>query len=119
MRTTLTSWHTHLTLLTLPHVITFYFHAFELRGERHQNLDQMKAAVHRVLHRIPQEDFEAALMSMPIRWMKCVSSNGEYFEGHHLPFDPADFGLNIVFGESSDSDGSSSDEEQPNADHSD
>ncbi len=62
----------------------------------------MKDEVKKALCKIPAEDFERALMSMPIRWMKCVTAEGEYFEGHHLPFDPADHGLEIVFGEESD-----------------
>ncbi len=73
-----------------------------LRGVRHANLDAMKAAVFRVLRSIPQVEFEKALMSLPIRWMKCVSADGEYFEGRHMPYDPEDHGLEIVFGEESE-----------------
>ncbi len=55
----------------------------------------MKAAVHRALRDIPPEDIAQALrQSLPIRWMKCVKSNGEYFEGSHLIVDPeGDHGL--------------------------
>ncbi len=83
----------------------------ELGGIRHANLQEMKAAVMRVMRKIPPEDFTSALMSLPIRWMKCVSANGEYFEGCHLPVDPAEHGLEIVFGEDTESENSSSGEE--------
>ncbi len=80
-------------------------------GVRHANLDAMKAAVLKVLKKILEEDFATALMSMPIRWMKCVSAEGEYFEGRHLPFDPQDHSLEIVFGEDSEEEHTSSDQE--------
>ncbi len=35
---------------------------------------------------------------------------GEYFEGHHLPIDPAQHNLEIIFGEGSEEENSSSDE---------
>ncbi len=77
---------------------------------KHRNVQDMQEAVRRVLRNIPAEDFETALMSMPIRWMKCVEVGGEYFEGRHLTFDPADHGIEIFFGEDSDSDNTSSDQ---------
>ncbi len=83
----------------------------KLGGVRHANVQVMKAAVLKVLKKISPEDFATALMSLPIHWMKCVSADGEYFEGHHLPIDPAVHGLEIVFGEDTDSESSSSDQE--------
>ncbi len=64
----------------------------------------MKKAVLKVLKKIPQEDFATALMSLPIRWMKCVMAEGEYFEGRHLPCNPSNHDLEIVFGEDSETD---------------
>ena len=84
----------------------------ELRGIKHRNIEDLKEGVRRVLRNIPSEDFENAIMSMPICWMKCVSAGGEYFEGRHLPFDPADHSLEIVFGEGSELEESSSEEGQ-------
>ncbi len=44
--------------------------------------------------------------SLPIRWMKCIKAEGDYFEGSHLAVDPeGDFGL--FFGEPSDDDSDS------------
>ncbi len=65
------------------------------RGTRFANLDAMKGAVQRALREIPPEDVAQALrQSLPIRWMKCVKANGDYFEGSHLVVDPeGDHGL--------------------------
>ncbi len=85
----------------------------ELRGVQHRNLQEMKDAVMKVLRKIPAVEFERALMSMPIRWMKCVKAAGEYFEGRHLAIDPSEHGLEIVFGEGSEQEESSSEDEGP------
>ncbi len=52
-------------------------------------------------------------MSLPVHWMKCISAEGHYFEGHHLSVQPENFGIEIVHGEdtsSSESEGTSEDE---------
>ena len=71
----------------------------QLYGTWFWTLELMKEAVYRSLRAIPPEDFESALMSMPIRWMKCVTTQGEYFKGAHLTVDLEHFGIEIVFGE--------------------
>ncbi len=77
----------------------------ELRGHRFQNIRDMKTGVLRTLRAIPQKDFEAAIHSLPLRWMKCITAGGSYFEGRHVEVDPDDFGFEITWGESdSDSD---------------
>ena len=75
----------------------------ELRGHWFQNLRDMRTGVLRTLRAIPQQEFAAAIWSLPIRWMKCISSNGEYFEGQHINVEPEDFGFEITW-EDSDSD---------------
>ncbi len=74
----------------------------ELRGHRFQNLRNMKTAVLRTLKSIPQQEIHQAFQTLPLRWMKCISAQGEYFEGHHLQVDPDDFGFELVW-EDSDS----------------
>ncbi len=54
----------------------------------------MQEAVKLVLRRIPKEDFQACMDSLPLCWMKCIKAEGNYFEGSHLVVDPeGDFGL--------------------------
>ncbi len=63
----------------------------------------MQAAVLRELKRIPKEEFATALDTLPIRWMKCIKAEGEYFEGRGFDIDPeGDHGL-VFQEESSDS----------------
>ncbi len=72
-------------------------------GSSEVNLPDLQAAVQRTLRAIPPDEFEAALMSLPVRWMKCVSAEGHYFEGKHLSVQPENFGIEIVFGEENSS----------------
>ncbi len=59
-----------------------------LRGVRHPDVPSMQAAVQRELKKIPKADFQAALEQLPVRWMKCVTAGGEYFEGWNIQIDP-------------------------------
>lgn len=81
----------------------------ELWGRDFRRLVEMQEAVKLVLRRIPQEEFQACMDSLPIHWMKCIKAEGSYFEGSHLVVDPeGDFGL--FFGPpDEDSDSESSD----------
>ncbi len=83
----------------------------EVRGHRFQNVRDMKTGILRALRTIPPAHFEEALMSLPVRWMKCISAEGEYFEGRHLHVDPGDFDLVFMSGSEETSDDSS--EEDP------
>ncbi len=87
----------------------------ELRGHRFRTIPDLQVAVQRTLRNIPPEDFEAALMCMPIRWMKCVASGGEYFEGCHLTVNPEDHGLQIVTTDSSEDSSDDSEAEDSDA----
>ena len=74
----------------------------EMCGHRFRNLRDMRTAVFRTLRGIPQADFHAAIQSLPLRWMKCMNSQGDYFEGRHVAVDPDDFGFELTW-EGSDS----------------
>ncbi len=70
----------------------------ELRGHHHQNIEDLKVAVSRTLKAIPKEEYSQAIYTMPIRWMKCVKSGGQYFEGAHVQIDPeGDHELEMFF----------------------
>ncbi len=66
----------------------------ELRGHRFQNLERITAVI-QTLDWIPQEEYSQAIHSLPLRWMKCLQAQGEYFEGRHLEVDPADHDLEM------------------------
>ncbi len=77
----------------------------ELRGHKHQNLADLRTAITRTLEHIPEEHYSAALDTLPVRWMKCLKTRGDYFKGRHLPIDPlGDHELDFNFSHSEDSD---------------
>lgn len=76
----------------------------QIRGHRHQTVNDMQTAVFRSLKAIPVQEFHDAMNLLPLRWMKCIKSRGNYFEGHHVVVDPGDFGLEQYSGEDSDQD---------------
>ncbi len=82
----------------------------QIRGHRHQTIEDMQTAVFRSLKAIPVQEFHDAMNLLPLHWMKCIKSGGSYFEGHHVDIDPGDFGLERFSGE--DTDEESSEEEQ-------
>lgn len=82
----------------------------EMHSTCHPNVRALQTAVQKALRKIPAEDFESALMSMPIRWIKCVAAQGDYFEGRRLDIHPDQFGIETVFGEDSSSSSESEDE---------
>ncbi len=70
----------------------------ELRGRKFRGVAELQTAVKQALKSIPQEDYRAALETLPVRWMKCVKNGGQYFEGQHIQINPEeDHGL--VFGD--------------------
>ncbi len=44
----------------------------------------MKKAVLAELRKIDQDDYRKAIDDMVVRWVKCVESGSEYFEGRHV-----------------------------------
>ncbi len=87
-----------------------------LRGTQFRNIQALQEGVRAALRKIQPQEFEAALMSMPIRWMKCVASRGEYFEGSCLEVNPEQFGIEIMFGEESDASEADQSEEEQDSD---
>ncbi len=72
----------------------------------------MKVGVNHALKAIDTAEMAAAVHSMPIRWMKCVKAQGEYFEGWHLTIDlENDHGL-IMFLDDSEGDQSDAQTEE-------
>ncbi len=66
----------------------------ELRGRQFRRIPEMQEAVKIILRRIPAEEFQNCMNSLPICWMKCIKAGGDYFEGSHLAVDPeGNFGL--------------------------
>ncbi len=76
----------------------------KLRGRRFQNVDQLQTEIRKLLRCTPKEEFEQALYDMPVRWSKCVSAEGEYFEGRSYNYNPEDLPHNTSSENSSDSD---------------
>ncbi len=70
-------------------------------------IQDMQTAVHHSLKQIPLQEFHDTMNMLPMRWMKCVKVEGDYFDGKHIAVDPRDFGLELAEGpdteESSDS----------------
>ncbi len=67
----------------------------EICGHRHQLIQDMQTAVFHTLKSIPVQEFHDAMNILPMRWMKCIARDGQYFEGHHLVINPGDFGLEM------------------------
>ncbi len=82
-------------------------------GFRHESVEDMQEAVKQALREIPEEDFAAAIDSLPVRWMKCVAAEGGYFEGRHVPINPEeDHGLFFGPPESAEESGESDSDDQ-------
>ncbi len=84
----------------------------DIRGHRHQTIDDMQTAVFRTLKAIPVQEFHDVVNMLPMRWMKCISMEGGYFEGHHLVINPRDFGLEVYTGDDGTSSNSDSDAQE-------
>ncbi len=48
----------------------------------------MQDGVRRALHNITKQEFAAAMDDLTMCWMKCVKSQGNYFEGQRTQIDP-------------------------------
>ncbi len=55
-----------------------------LWGKCFANLAEMKKGVLAELRQIDQDDYRKAIDDMVVRWVKCVESGDEYFEGRHV-----------------------------------
>ena len=50
-----------------------------LRGCRHETIEEMKEAVTKVIDTLTQEDFNEAFQKL-LEWYKCIATRGDYFE---------------------------------------
>lgn len=55
-----------------------------LRGTRFESIDEIKAESKKALMAIPEKDYLACFEDWKIRWYKCISSRGDYFEGDKI-----------------------------------
>ena len=53
----------------------------KLRGCRYETIEEMKEAVTKVIHILPQEDFHWAFHKLLKRYNKCIAAGADYFEG--------------------------------------
>jgi hypothetical protein len=53
-----------------------------LKGHRFQTIEEIEENSLWDLRAIPQNVFQDAFQNWKIRWMGCIDSGGEYFEGH-------------------------------------
>ena len=67
---------------TVPHLAPCDFCLFpKLRGCRHETIEEMKAAVMKVIDTLTQEDFHGAFQKLLKQYNKCIVAGGDYFEG--------------------------------------
>ena len=53
----------------------------KLTGCRYERIEDMKAAVTKVIDTLPQEDFHWAFQKLLERYKKCIAARGYCFEG--------------------------------------
>ena len=53
----------------------------KLRGCRYEIIEEMKAAVTKVIDTLTQEEVHGALQRLLERFNKCIAAGGDYFEG--------------------------------------
>ena len=53
----------------------------KLTGYRYETIDEMKAAVTKVIDTLTQDDFHGAFQKLLERNNKCIEAGGDYFEG--------------------------------------
>ena len=54
----------------------------KLNGCRYETIEDMKAAVSRVMDMLTQEDFQEAFQKLLERYNKCIAAGGDYFKGN-------------------------------------
>ncbi len=59
-----------------------------LRGRRFENVDALQNAVKQELRKMSREKIRASVLGMEDRWRKCISVQGQYFEGQGIPVHP-------------------------------
>ena len=53
----------------------------KLRGYRYETIKEMKEAVTKVIDTLTQEDFDGAFQKLLERYNRCITADGDYFEG--------------------------------------
>ncbi len=87
-----------------------------LRGRRFQNIDDLQNAVKQELRKMSRDKIRASILGMETRWRKCISVEGQYFEGQGIPV-PTEDPLHTDSEPDSEPEGSGqSTEEEPNDD---
>ncbi len=56
----------------------------KLRGTRFPNLDELQTAVLKHLDAFTPADFEFCFQELQDWWLRCITADGSYFEGHGL-----------------------------------
>ncbi len=56
----------------------------QLHGQRFRTLPDLQAEIKKLLRQMDLELFQKAMLELPVRWKKCVLSDGAYFEGQHV-----------------------------------
>ena len=65
-----------------PDLAPYDFWLFpKLRGSRYETIEEMKAAVTKVIDRLTQKNFHRAFQNVLAQYNKCVAAGGDYFEG--------------------------------------
>ena len=59
-----------------------------LRGRRFENVDALQNAVKQELCKMSRDKIRSSIMAMETRWKKCISVQGQYFEGQGIPVQP-------------------------------
>ena len=52
----------------------------KLRGCRYETIEEMKAAVTKVIDTLTQEDFYGTFQKLLERYKKCIAAGGDFFE---------------------------------------
>ncbi len=63
----------------------FPFMKNHLRGHKFQSIADVQVAVRRVFRNTEAQRFSDSIKDLPARWMKCMSNDGQYFEGQNIP----------------------------------
>ena len=71
--------HIHHIVLTLHHLITFYFDLYKFLepGENFNNDDDIKSYLIQFFANKNQKFYERGIMMLPERWQKIIDQNGQ------------------------------------------
>ena len=71
--------HIHHIILTLHHLIIFYFDLYKtLNGKNFNNDDDIKSYLIQFLANKNQKFYERGIMMLPERWQKVIDQNGQH-----------------------------------------